>query len=353
MANSHKEIKDNLDKLNSLEDVIKPPKPLGLRKFIIPLGIRPLQCSNFYICREKASTQIQLSQSVNQSIPTAHISESKTANSTEFTFEKTTSTNENIVESSYYREKIPQLNKALKIINSPIILNSSNINTAYFIYMRYIYNPSPTLPSRGEGARQRGWGVPYLLAISCISKYVAPKDNSITFDSSSPQAKATNEKSVNNHHQPPVNTTINSKPTKPSSWSSVAELVGDVRATNQSYSKSNLRNLTTILRNSIPYQSTKNNSPSNSNSTQNNSINVTSIGNNTLIQRNTDSVTEGYTATLENQREGEQGEQEEKNAQTDNNKNFEILAREIYSFIRQRLQLERERRGNSYSGRLP
>ncbi|MBD1934132.1 MULTISPECIES: hypothetical protein [Cyanophyceae] len=33
--------------------------------------------------------------------------------------------------------------------------------------------------------------------------------------------------------------------------------------------------------------------------------------------------------------------------------NLEILAREIYSFIKQRLEIERERRGNNYSGRLP
>ncbi|MFE1745570.1 hypothetical protein [Coleofasciculus sp. H7-2] len=33
--------------------------------------------------------------------------------------------------------------------------------------------------------------------------------------------------------------------------------------------------------------------------------------------------------------------------------NLEILAREVYSFIRQRLEIERERRGNNYSGRLP
>ncbi|MEW5861521.1 MAG: hypothetical protein AB1861_29760 [Cyanobacteriota bacterium] len=33
--------------------------------------------------------------------------------------------------------------------------------------------------------------------------------------------------------------------------------------------------------------------------------------------------------------------------------NLELLAREVYSFIRQRLEIERERRGNNYSGRLP
>ena len=53
--------------------------------------------------------------------------------------------------------------------------------------MRYIYNPSPTLPSRGEGARQRGWGVPYLLAIGCIlsvnlkpshTQYISPPASS-------------------------------------------------------------------------------------------------------------------------------------------------------------------------------
>ncbi|MEO1427805.1 MAG: hypothetical protein AAFV71_01820 [Cyanobacteria bacterium J06633_8] len=313
MANSHKEVKENLenlDNLNSLEDIMKPPKPLGFRKYIIPLGVRPLQCSNFDIGREKASTQIQLFQSVKKSIPTTPISKSETGNSTESTVEKTTYQNENIIDSSSYREKIPHLNKALKTIASPIILNKSNIN---------------------------------------ISKYVAAKHNDITFDSSSPQTVVTDEHEIRNNHQSSSNETNPSKPTRPSSWSSVAELVGDTRPSNQSSyshsdskSNSNLRNLPTILRNSIPYQSTKNNS-----------INVTSIGKKSLIQRNTDSVTEGYTATLENQREGEQGEQREQNTQTDNNQNFEIIAREVYSLIRQRLQLERERRGNSYSGRLP
>ena len=316
MTNSHKEIKENLenlDKLNSIEDIIKLPKPLGFRKFIIPLGIRPLQCSNFDIGREKASTQFKLSQSVNQSIPTTPISESQTANSTESKVEKTYSRNENIIDSSSSREKIPQLNKVLKTIASPIILNKYLLNT---------------------------------------SQSVAGKYNDITFESSSPQETVSHDKDIKSNHQYSSNENIRSNQTRPSSWSSVAELVGDTRASNQSsysqsYSKSNLRNLPTILRNSIPYQSAKNNSPSTSITKQNNSINVTSTANNTLIQRNTDSISEDYTATLEGQREGEQ------DTQTDNNKNFEILAREIYSLIKQRLQIERERRGNSYSGRLP
>jgi hypothetical protein len=33
--------------------------------------------------------------------------------------------------------------------------------------------------------------------------------------------------------------------------------------------------------------------------------------------------------------------------------NFEILAREVYQAIQQRLAIDRERRGSNYSGRLP
>jgi hypothetical protein len=38
----------------------------------------------------------------------------------------------------------------------------------------------------------------------------------------------------------------------------------------------------------------------------------------------------------------------EKNSQQEDSKNLEILAREIYGFIRQRLEIERERRGHYY-----
>ena len=309
MAKSHKEIKDTL---SSLENIIKSPKPLGqnflFRKFIIPLGIRPLK-SSFDTRKEKISTQTKLSQSVNKSITTADISKSKTANSTESTVKQITSHNEHIIQTSSDKEKIPQLNKALKILGSPITLNKSNINT---------------------------------------SKSIVQKHHPMTFGSSSPQGKLLHENTAKNNHQLSSNETIRSNQARPSSWSSVAELVGDSKPTNKlSYSKSNLRNIPTILRNSIPYQSTKNNSPSSSIPAQNHSSNVTSISNNTLIQRTKNSVAEEDTVTLESQKEGE------KDAQIENKKNLEVLAREIYSLVRQRLQIERERRGNSYSGRLP
>ncbi|WP_204105971.1 MULTISPECIES: hypothetical protein, partial [Spirulina sp. CCY15215] len=45
--------------------------------------------------------------------------------------------------------------------------------------------------------------------------------------------------------------------------------------------------------------------------------------------------------------------QNEESTPTNNGNNLEILAREIYKFVRQRLVLERERHGSGYSGRLP
>jgi hypothetical protein len=39
--------------------------------------------------------------------------------------------------------------------------------------------------------------------------------------------------------------------------------------------------------------------------------------------------------------------------QEDDSYNLEILAQEIYSLVQQRLQIEQERHGRHYSGRLP
>lgn len=316
MANSHQEIKDNLD---SLEHIIKPPKPLGenliyrnlisrhltSHKFIIPLGLSPLKTS-FDVEREKLSVRTKPNRTVNKS--------------TESTVEKITSNNQKHLQTSS-EEKIPQLKKAVKTLISPVILNKSNINISKSIN---------------------------------TSKSIEEKHPPINFGSSSPQNKLSHTNATKNNHQLSSNNKNSSSQTRPSSWSSVAELVGDVRASSNksinnksSYSQSNLRNLPTILRKSIPHQSKKNNSSSHSISTENNYTNVTSIGNNTLIQRKNVSVGEEDTVTLGNQPEGEQ------NGGIENKKNLEVLAREIYSLVRQRLQIERERRGDSYSGRLP
>ncbi|MEA5566074.1 hypothetical protein, partial [Anabaena sp. UHCC 0399] len=58
----------------------------------------------------------------------------------------------------------------------------------------------------------------------------------------------------------------------------------------------------------------------------------------TLIQKTEDSYTEESTNNDSTEEETE---------------NLEILAQEIYKLLRQRLEIERERRGNNYSGRLP
>ncbi|MBP0021827.1 MAG: hypothetical protein J7647_30260, partial [Cyanobacteria bacterium SBLK] len=75
-----------------------------------------------------------------------------------------------------------------------------------------------------------------------------------------------------------------------------------------------------------------------------------------VIQRTSDTSSSKMPDIMRDAEEGESvtlTSEDNGAATSDNSTNLEILAREIYKFVRQRLVLERERRGSGYSGRLP
>lgn len=119
----------------------------------------------------------------------------------------------------------------------------------------------------------------------------------------------------------------------PNSWSSIAELVDEMTTVDRSPK--------TVVQ---PLKSTRSqyspqiiNSPESSNSSPV-IQRYTNSDNSTSIQNIEDTNSE---VTITNE------------TSEDESENLEILAREIYTMLQQRLKIEQERRGKNYSGRLP
>ncbi|MFN8950898.1 MAG: hypothetical protein ACK5WC_07125, partial [Aphanizomenon sp.] len=150
------------------------------------------------------------------------------------------------------------------------------------------------------------------------------------------KSKNINQQS-NEQLQQPINTTK-----IPESWSSLEELVGnDSNQVNTETSNIQMSSLPTQERENLTNIDTEyyNNYYTNSN---------VSSGIESLVQM---SRTASEEATNTNQTESSsntsvKGDSED-NSKDEDSKNFEILAREIYAFIRQRLEIERER-GRNY-----
>ncbi|MCE2906055.1 MAG: hypothetical protein LW814_13690, partial [Anabaena sp. CoA2_C59] len=151
------------------------------------------------------------------------------------------------------------------------------------------------------------------------------------------KSKNINQQS-NEQLQQPINTTK-----IPESWSSLEELVGnDSNQVNTETSNIQMSSLPTQERENLTNIDTEyyNNYYTNSN---------VSSGIESLVQM---SRTASEEATNTNQTESSsntsvKGDSEDNSKDADS-KNFEILAREIYAFIRQRLEIERERGRNYY-----
>ncbi|WP_413201430.1 hypothetical protein [Nostoc piscinale] len=142
-------------------------------------------------------------------------------------------------------------------------------------------------------------------------------------------------------HNPTYNIQKKSAQDIPNSWSNIAELFDEIQV--NSISPKTI--IQTLRENNQSYNKPKavkqirsvgNDFPNNENSMQ-------------FIQasyetfNSADSVQQDNSNSLTN----------EDSTSEDESKNLDTLAREIYKMLKQRLDIERERRGNNYSGRLP